>query len=425
MLSEEEADREGLIGHNAHPTTTFRGSNAPVPTTQHAHQNYSGSNQYAVPNTRNNIRHSPSTTNGVLKFYYRFINPWIRLIVIFPVLYVYRVTLSISTWRGVTYQQQLATVNPRPPITRPLYDMQRHRTPFILPDYLFDAINPPPYPSSEYTGWVRFVEASPSFWVILAFVLMLSQRSWLRITEYVAIHIVLFIIQALLAVFTNYPAAGGVDPTCFIPQNPGPGMWMARAITDENCGDQMFSGHFSETLIAMIFVRRLIWDYVGWGFGRTERIEKERYEEIAEQAKEIKLSGATIDNTSHEEGNKDFFFYPIEVYSTPHWIQKHRTIVWIALSLLRLVMVIWVFLLAYAQLYTRQHYTADILVAAFLMVLLTMNRPLLVPLVRWLYRPAYWNYVREGVFSFVYLKEPWTLEQMNYERRVRDRKSVV
>lgn len=348
--------------------------------------------------------------------YYRYVNPWIRLLSLIPILYFYSVLLNLTTYRDVKFQSQMAN-NTRPEMIHPIFDMSRNKTAFILPDVLYDVITPSPFPSAEYNSWKAFIDSSPGVWCSLAILFFIAQRNMLRLTEYTAIHMMLFVIQGFLKAFTNYPAPDGVQPSCNNPDYLVFGTWVFNNFTVDYCGDQMFSGHTSETVIAMILLRRLIWDYVGWGFARTEEQEAFNYELIARQSRQYKLSQVRIDDSSHHEGNEDFFFYEMDIYSTRKWVQRHRTLVWLAITSLRFVMLIWLFVFFYALLHNRQHYSADITVAVFMSNFICSCRTAQVLLIRWLYRPNYWNYLRTGLFP-VYLSEPLTCQQLNFERRM-------
>lgn len=363
------------------------------------------------------VKHPRPKHSSCLKFYYHWINPWVRMLLIVPVLYVYSIVLSVATYRNLLFQSQVENV-PRPAITHPLYNLDRQSSPFILPDLLFDVIRPSPFPSLEYVRWKAFIDSSPGFWCVLVLVFFLAQRNIIRITEFLGIHIYLYIIQGLLKAFTNYPAASGVDESCYNKDHTVMGTWVVMNFSVDYCGDQMFSGHTSETLVAMILVRRMIWDYVGWGFARTAEQEARNYDTIAQQAHEIKLARTRIDNSTYAEGNTCMWFHSRDVNSAPPWVQKHRTLVWIVLSVLRFLMWFWFFLFMYALLHNRQHYSADIIVAVAMMLLLCTNGTILVATVRWFYRPDFWNYKKEGFFPRVYLKQPLTEEQLDYERRL-------
>ena len=82
--------------------------------------------------------------------------------------------------------------------------------------------------------------------------------------RYIAIQWILFSVNALVHVATTYPDAGGYQSSCIDADKHVAGGWMWHYITTSYCGDMMWSGHTQETLLPMIMIRRLMWDFLGW-----------------------------------------------------------------------------------------------------------------------------------------------------------------
>ena len=93
--------------------------------------------------------------------------------------------------------------------------------------------------------------------------MLLIRMDMVRWSEYIAIQWILFSVNALVHVSTTYPDAGGYQSSCIDPDKHVAGAWMWHYITTAYCGDMMWSGHTQETLLPIIMIRRLMWDWLG------------------------------------------------------------------------------------------------------------------------------------------------------------------
>jgi len=207
--------------------------------------------------------------NICLYYYYRFVNPWIRFLIIIPILYFYSVSSSVLTYRNDIFQENLDTIlinhKGYVPGSRPLLGDDKLGW-FILYDLGFDAI--PAASEGSYPKWKLFCDFNPISLNIILFVLLLIRRDCIRLWEYGWYQIVLFTLNGLVHVLTTLPDAGGIQSSCHDPKfyHTGKHSWFWYTFTFTYCGDMMWSGHTVNTLLPMIMIRRLCWDLFGWHF---------------------------------------------------------------------------------------------------------------------------------------------------------------
>jgi hypothetical protein len=89
------------------------------------------------------------------------------------------------------------------------------------------------------------------------------------------------------------------------------------------------------------------------------------------------------------------------------------------LLLVRFILFSWFTLLVVGILLIRYHYTADVLVAIAFTILISSNDHLGRWLIRFLYRPNYTNYKYNNWYKPVHLKEPFNVEQVIYQLKIK------
>jgi hypothetical protein len=384
--------------------------------------------QINQPNTvsdkqyRPNWPHSPAECGHRMLLYYKYINPWIRIVVIgIPLLYLYSVLLSIATYRNARWRSETHDY-PRPSIIHPIIDnsLSPAFEPFIMPDLLFDVISPAKYPSSGFDSWQSFVDATAALFTVAFIVACICRRDMIRFAEYAGFQLEFFLIMIFTKILTNYPVSSGVTSSCRKGSDNSFNGWVASNFSFDYCGDQMFSGHTLNTVLPLIMLKRMLWDYLGWNFSYSA--DKQAYLDQKEMQHIPQINADNVTNTNNPKINSStscFFYNPIALYSTPLWVQRHRHSVWLVVCFLRALAWFWTGLFVYGLLHIRQHYTADITVAIIVCCLLTSNTKIAHWNVRWFYRPNYWNYRETGVIPATKLTEFLNEEQLNYDIRVR------
>jgi hypothetical protein len=223
--------------------------------------------------------------------FYRYVNPWWRLLLILPIVYLYSVTSAILTYRDISNQAYIDQILKSPNVysddTKPLPGNDQ-RGWFILRDLGFDLF--PGQGGSSYDSWKFFVDFTPAFWNALLLVLLLLTRDIVRFTEYVAYQMVLFFCNGIAHVVTTFPDAGGIQSSCYDPKYSTFGSWVAHTFTFAYCGDMMWSGHTTNTLLPMIMIARLIYDLFGWNFSwKTQWTDHETKEQRVQRFERQKL----------------------------------------------------------------------------------------------------------------------------------------
>lgn len=231
---------------------------------------FSAQQESSLPsNSTEDPYHKEKSHNPVLYYYYRLVNPWIRFLIIIPILYLYSVSSAVLTYRGNLFQERVDALLKDPkswvPGSHPLHGNDQ-RGWFILYDLGFDAF--PPATVGSYPKWKLFCDFTPIFLNVLLFVLLFIRRDCIRLFEYGWCQIVLFATNGLVHVLTSLPDAGGVQESCYDPKyyDSGRQSWFWSTFLTAYCGDMMWSGHTVNTLLPMIIIRRLTWDLFGWHF---------------------------------------------------------------------------------------------------------------------------------------------------------------
>jgi hypothetical protein len=226
-------------------------------------------------------------------FWYRWINPWVRMLLIIVILYLYAMSSGVLTYRNNDFQDQMQrlvnpgqekdTTHPSPGDPTSTYPEREYGylnyysgayVPFILRDLWFDFI--PALQGNTRDPWKSFVDATPIIWNVVMLLMLVVRRDIVRWSEYLAIQMILFSVNALVHVSTTYPDAGGYQDSCLDPDKHVAGTWMWHYITTAYCGDMMWSGHTQETLLPLIMIRRLMWDWCGWNlsWGGVEKVNR-------------------------------------------------------------------------------------------------------------------------------------------------------
>jgi hypothetical protein len=134
--------------------------------------------------------------------YYKYINPWIRYLLLVPILYFVLVSFIIVTYRNDTFvldiQQNQIGYNATNPISQL----------FHLRDLGFDFI--PAVHGSAYISWRTFTDFTPFFFTALVlFLNIFIYKDIMRLTEYVAYIMILMAMNGLVHLVTTYPDAAG------------------------------------------------------------------------------------------------------------------------------------------------------------------------------------------------------------------------
>jgi len=241
------------------------------------------------PIKTNNQSVKPVNQSRSSWLYYRWVNPWIRWLFIIVILYVYALTSGVLTYRNNVFQAEMqyllnikwkeaygGDTTTLPPSTRPTreegesyqiyHDGQIYTVdgyvPFILKDLWFEFI--PATQGSLRERWNGFVDSVPIIANIVMFLMLIARRDVIRLTEYIAIQMIMFSVNALVHVSTTYPDSAGQQSNCKDIDRQEYGSWMFRLITTSYCGDMLWSGHTANSIVPFIIIRRLMWDYIGW-----------------------------------------------------------------------------------------------------------------------------------------------------------------
>jgi len=364
--------------------------------------------------TRTPPEHTPPTTNRCLYYYYRWINPWIRgLLVGVPVVYFYAVLLNIQTYRNAHLGEQVLNF-PQMEIFAPRPDGRGNY--LVMEDLLYEQIPSAPYQSPEFNSWKAYCDFCAFFFNLLVLVICLLRRDVIRFGELFGIHITLYVLMYFTKIITLYPAPSFTEG-CMKPEHRELGTWIWREVlTTDFCGDQMFSGHTNNCLVPLIILTRILYDIVGWDL-RLWRNSDDYHEPeyYAHRTSETSPSA----NPGFTDNNEDVFFHPRYHFSeTPKNYRCPKVLIWSLVTFWRILKWVIFGFFFYGLIHIRQHYTADITVGMLMIMWMTTNTRYIQSMMRWLYRPNYWNYKRTGPFALVKLRPPLTREQANYEDRI-------
>jgi hypothetical protein len=218
-------------------------------------------------------------------------------------------------------------------------------------------------------------------------------------------------------IITLYPASE-LTESCLRADHRVLGTWVFKEVgTTDFCGDQMFSGHTNNTLLPMIILTRILYDIIGWDF-RLRKPKDDYHTEDYTRVYAVAETAPAVHPT-FTDNNHDIWFHPRPL-GGGKWRDNRALVVlvWSLVVFWRIAKWVIFAVFAYGLLRIRQHYTADILVSVIVQIFVLTNTRYMQALVRWIYRPNYWNYKRTGLFTFVKLRQPLTSEQVNYEERV-------
>lgn len=204
----------------------------------------------------------------VVKFYTFYIRPglWMVLILLCS-LYFFAVMNNFSTWLT---NQEADEYNYNPPSG---LDTQRPASEqltgsigsggmFKLDDIIHRLI--PQASGESYTRWHLFVDYSLVIMMVVSLLVRAAMRDMLRLGEWAAVIIVLFFINGTIHVVTQYPDPWGSNGSCQDPDLRSYGSWIWNRWKTDYCGDQMFSGHTLNFIVASIMLRRVLYDLIGW-----------------------------------------------------------------------------------------------------------------------------------------------------------------
>lgn len=238
------------------------------------------------PNQSNN---QPIKQPGALWLYYKWINPWIRWLFIIVILYVYALSSGVLTYRNNQFQGEMqyllnvrwkeafgTTETILPDSSRPdreadqSYEISYNGTPYLITGYVpfmlkdlwFEFI--PALQGDLRERWRGFTDATPIIYNVVMLLMLFYRRDVIRLSEYISIQMIMFAVNALVHVSTTFPDSNGQQDTCKDPEYQHYGGWMFRYITTQYCGDMLWSGHTANTLVPLIIIRRLMWDFIGW-----------------------------------------------------------------------------------------------------------------------------------------------------------------
>ena len=194
--------------------------------------------------------------------WYRWVNPWCRMLLIVVVLYLYVISSGVLTYRNNDFQDQMqrlvntvpnpsdptATYPGDPPSTRPEreddpsafpypYLDGRTYVPFILRDLWFDFI--PALQGDTRVPWSNFADATPIIWNVIMLLMLLIRMDVVRWSEYIAIQWILFAVNALVHVSTTYPDATGYQSSCRDPDKHVSGGWMWHYVTTASAANAL------------------------------------------------------------------------------------------------------------------------------------------------------------------------------------------
>lgn len=261
--------------------------------------------------------------------YKKYINPWIRLLVILPILYLYSICSTILTYRHNKFQRELKC----------------HKR-LVLPDLLFDLI--PAASLQNFSQYQYFVDGTPLVTNLLFFVVCLRYKSKIHFVQYIVIQMVMFIGNSILHVVTTLPDSNGLNPACGNSMYKTLGFYMWYNFTTNFCGDMIWSGHTSNTLLAMILIVRIL----------SFNVVKTKWTKT--------ITSINFTNRTNRTNQRCS-------------VKKERVI---------LLFTLWMIALIYCMVKIRFHYTVDILIAVFVTFLVSCNTPLVDYLISSLYFPV-------------------------------------
>jgi hypothetical protein len=366
-----------------------------------------------------------------LSYYYRYINPWIRFLLILVALYLYSISSSVLTYRNNSFEEEMKSFGTAPG-TYPLEEARDRRW-FILKDLMFEVISPAS--GSVLQSLSCFADVSPLLFNCLLFMLLIARRDIIRFTEYSSIQIYMFLGNALVHIVTTLPDSHGLSETCIDRKYYSMGDWIYYTLTTSYCGDMLWSGHTANTLVPMIMIRRMIYDSIGWNISyKTSRYLQQNTSNRNSQLETIASTNEVETRekfvSSNEEERKanvgavawqhDIFFRTFNnSQENDQFVLRHIRLIWSGVTFIRMIFVFMFTALIYALIKIRYHYTVDIIVAIIVALLVSTNTQLIQALLRILYRPNYKNYKNNNPWSLVYLAGDLDEEQKEYEQRVR------
>jgi len=182
-------------------------------------------------------------TTTIIKFspYNKYINPWIRLLILIILLgYWIMVSFSILSYRNVAFIHDLLNIERQQGlnVTSSSYSNYANGQ-FVLKDLGFNLI--PTVSGSVYNSWQFFTNFTPWFFLCLTlFLNLFVYKDIIRIMEFGGSFIVLLFLNSIVHLLTTYPDAGGnLDAGCTNPQYNNEGSYFAWNNVFNYCGDMM------------------------------------------------------------------------------------------------------------------------------------------------------------------------------------------
>lgn len=198
------------------------------------------------------------------RFWVFYIRPWIFMLgAVLLVLYFFVVMNNIATWRT----NELADSRGYLPAVgldknRPAAEQLPPDQIFILPDVMHNIFSAAS--GSSYLAWDYFVDMSLVVAIVVSLGLRLYQRDFVRLGEWAVIEVVMFGAGGILHALTVYPDPWGSNKSCQQTDHRSYGSWVWTNLTTEYCGDQMYSGHTFNFIVAVIMFRRSVYELLGW-----------------------------------------------------------------------------------------------------------------------------------------------------------------
>jgi len=204
----------------------------------------------------------------VVRFYTFYIRPALWMVVVLLIsLYFFALMNNFATWL-TNHEADEYNYNPpsgldtQRPASEQLTGTIGSGGMFKLDDLTHRLI--PQASGTSYTRWHLFVDYSLVIAMVVSVLFRFAMRDMVRLGEWAAVIIVLFILNGFVHVLTQYPDPWGSNGSCQDPDIRTYGSWIWNRFNTDYCGDQMWSGHTLNFIVALIMLRRVLYDLIGW-----------------------------------------------------------------------------------------------------------------------------------------------------------------